>query len=454
MLLSKRIEQQMETEKVTQTYTAVSGYTSRRHNRWVQLAAGIACMGLIANLQYAWTLFVVPMDARHHWGQAAIQLAFSIFVVTETWLVPVEGWLVDRFGPRPVVIGGSICAALGWVLDAYAPSLPVLYVAAVIAGIGAGCVYGTCVGTALKWFPDKRGLAAGLTAAGFGAGAALTVIPISRMIQDSGYEHAFVFFGLLQGGCILLLATLLVRPKPPAHAAGVQRIVATKTDYTAKQMIRSPLFWVMYVLFVCVAAGGIIATAQIGPIAKEYGFATMPVSALSVTLPLLTMTLSINNLCNGFTRPLCGFISDRIGRENTMFITFLGEGMALLGLTYFGHNPYLFMACSAIVFLCYGDIFSNFPATCADTFGARYAAGNAGTLYTAKGTAAILVPVASLLSAHGGWSTVFVFFASISMLAGLSAKFILYPMRRRWILNSAVPDKVATRYPSVGRSYE
>jgi OFA family oxalate/formate antiporter-like MFS transporter len=307
-------------------------------------------------------------------GQAAIQLAFSIFIVTESWLVPVEGWLVDRFGPRPVVIGGSTCAALGWVLDAYAPRLPVLYAAGVLAGIGAGCVYGTCVGTALKWFPDKRGLAAGLT-------AALTVIPISNMIQRSGYQHAFVFFGLFQGVCILLLATLLVRPKPPAHAAGAKRIVATKTDYTAKQMVRSPLFWVMYAMFVYVAAGGIIATAQIGPIAKEYGFAAMPVSALSVTLPLLTMTLSINNMCNGFTRPLCGFISDRIGRENTMFMTFVGEGLALLGLVHFGHNPYLFMMFSGLVFMCYGDIFSNFPATCADTFGGKYAAGNRHALY-------------------------------------------------------------------------
>ena len=167
--------------------------TGWRNNRWAQLAIGIICMGLVANLQYAWTLFVVPMDAKHHWGQAAIQTAFTIFIVTETWLVPLEGWLVDKFGPRPVVIGGSICAALGWIIDANATSLVHLYIAAVIAGVGAGCVYGTCVGTALKWFPDKRGLAAGLTAAGFGAGAAVTVIPISNMIQRSGYEHTFVF---------------------------------------------------------------------------------------------------------------------------------------------------------------------------------------------------------------------------------------------------------------------
>ncbi|WP_346777898.1 oxalate/formate MFS antiporter [Paraburkholderia sp. Ac-20340] len=423
-------------------------YTARRHNRWVQLVAGIACMGLVANLQYAWTLFVVPMDARHHWGQAAIQLAFSLFIVTETWLVPVEGWLVDRFGPRPVVMGGAVCVALGWLLDAWAPVLPVLYVAAVISGIGAGCVYGTCVGTALKWFPDRRGLAAGMTAAGFGAGAALTVIPISRMIQHSGYETAFVFFGLLQGVCIMALALVMVRPKPPAHAALMKRVVATKTDYTTQQMVRAPLFWVMYAMFVCVAAGGIIATAQIGPIAKSYGFASMPVAFMSVSLPLLTMTLSINNLCNGFTRPLCGMISDRIGRENTMFITFLGEGLALLGLRYFGHDPYLFMLFSGLVFLFYGDIFSNFPATCADTFGARYAAGNAGTLYTAKGTAALLVPVATLLALHGGWNSVFEFVACIAMMAGVCAKVVLQPMRRRWIFQSAVPvaSPVETRF--------
>ncbi|WP_372342678.1 oxalate/formate MFS antiporter [Paraburkholderia megapolitana] len=425
-------------EELAQPDNAVAGaYTARRHSRWVQLAIGVICMGLVANLQYAWTLFVEPMNAQHHWGLAAIQTAFSIFIVTETWLVPIEGWLVDRFGPRPVVIGGAICAALGWVLDAYAPNLPVLYLAAMISGIGAGCVYGTCVGNALKWFPDRRGLAAGLTAAGFGAGAALTAIPIGNMIQHAGYQHAFVFFGLFQGAAILLLATLLVQPNPPAFARGIKRVVATKIDYTTGEMIRSPVFWVMYAMFVCVATGGIIATAQIGPIAKEYGFASMPMSFFAVTLPLLTMTLSVNNLCNGFTRPLCGAISDRIGRENTMFLTFLGEGLALLGLMHFGHNPTLFIVFSGLIFLFYGDIFSNFPATCADTFGSKYAAGNAGTLYTAKGTAAMLVPVASLLSAHGGWNVVFIAAACIAIAGSVSAKFVLAPMRRRWIENSA-----------------
>jgi OFA family oxalate/formate antiporter-like MFS transporter len=333
-------------------------------------------------------------------------------------------------------MGGAACAALGWILDAYAPNLPVLYLAGVISGIGAGCVYGTCVGNALKWFPDRRGLAAGLTAMGFGAGAALSVIPISNMIQTSGYQYTFTFFGLFQGICILLLGAFLVRPQPPAGAKAAKRVVATKIDYTTGQMVRAPLFWVMYAMYVGVAAGGIIATAEIGPIAKEYGFASLPVTLFGATLPLLTMTLSINNVFNGFTRPVWGSISDKIGRENTMFITFLGLGLGLLGLMHFGHNPYLFMVFAALVFMCYGDIFSNFPATCADTFGSKYAAGNAGTLYTAKGAAAMMVPVASVLHGYGGWNTVFLFSACLAISSSISAKFILTPMRRRWIHNT------------------
>ncbi|WP_233866455.1 oxalate/formate MFS antiporter [Paraburkholderia adhaesiva] len=399
-------------------------------NRWFQLVVGMVCMALVANLQYAWTLFVAPMNARHGWGEASIQLAFSIFILTETWLVPVEGWLVDKFGPRPVVAVGAVCAGLAWVLNSYATSLTTLYVSAVIAGIGAGGVYGTCVGNALKWFPDRRGLAAGLTAAGFGAGAAVTVIPIANMITRSGYESAFFFFGILQGVSILLLAFLLVKPAPRATAVAARRLVS-RVDYTPGQMVKQPVFWLMYAAFVAVAAGGLMATAQIGPIAKDWGLAKMPMTVFGATLPLLTLTLSIDNICNGFTRPLCGFISDKIGRENTMFFVFCGEGLALLGMMQFGTNPYAFMTFAALIFLFWGEIFSIFPAICADTFGSKFASANAGTLYTAKGTASLLVPVASILSARGGWSAVFVAAAVITITAGISAKFILAPMRQR-----------------------
>jgi len=391
-------------------------------------------MALVANLQYAWTLFVSPIEAKNHWGMAAIQLSFSIFILVETWLVPIEGWLVDKFGPRPVIAVGAIFAGAGWVIDAYATSLPELYFAAVVAGIGAGCVYGTCVGNALKWFPDKRGLAAGLTAAGFGAGAALTVIPIANMIRLSGYEHAFLFFGLFQGALIFILAMFMVRPKAPAGVQPKLRVVTTKVDYTSGRMIKTPVFWLIYLLFVAVAAGGLMATAQIGPIAKDYGLAKLPMTVLGfITLPLLTMTLSIDNLANGFTRPLCGFISDRIGRENTMFIVFLGEGLSMLGLMKFGHEPVAFMTFAALIFLFWGEIFSIFPAICADTFGVKFAAGNAGTLYTAKGTASLLVPLASVLSAHGNWDQVFIAAAVITIAAAVAAKFVLAPMRKRFI---------------------
>jgi OFA family oxalate/formate antiporter-like MFS transporter len=406
-------------------------------NRWFQLFIGVLCMGLVANLQYGWTLFVTPMNARHHWGESPIQVAFSIFIVTETWLVPVEGWLVDKFGPRPVVAVGALCAGAAWVMNSFATSLPMLYAAAVVAGIGAGGVSGTCVGNALKWFPDKRGLAAGLTAAGFGAGSALTVIPIANMIQKSGYEHAFFTFGILQGVLIFILAMLLVKPKPPKGLVAGKANLTNPVALTPGQMVRTPVFWVIYASFVAVAAGGIMATAQLGPIAKDFGFASMPVTLLGMTLPLLTMTLSIDNLCNGLTRPLCGLISDRIGRENTMFFIFIGEGLSLIGLMEFGHNPYWFMFFAALTFLFWGEIFSIFPALCADTFGSEYAAANAGTLYTAKGTAAMLVPLASVLSHRGGWSLVFTVAAVLTVAAGLSAKFLLQPMRRRFITGHA-----------------
>jgi OFA family oxalate/formate antiporter-like MFS transporter len=399
----------------------------------MQLIFGIICMGLVANLQYAWTLFVNPIQIKTGWALSAIQLSFSIFIVVETWLVPVEGWMVDKFGPRIVILIGSVFAATGWVLDSYATSIEMLYVAAVVAGIGAGCVYGTCVGNALKWFPDKRGLAAGLTAAGFGAGAAITVIPIGNMILSDGYEHAFLFFGLAQGAFIFLLALLMVKPTPPTGIQAMPRIVTTKVDYTSGQMIKKPLFWLIYAIFVVVAAGGLMVTAQIGPIAKDYGLAKLPMMFFGATLPLLTLTLSIDNLCNGFTRPLCGLISDRIGRENTMFFVFLGEGLAMLGLMQFGHDPYAFMTFAALIFLFWGEIFSIFPAICADTFGVKNAAGNAGTLYTAKGTASLIVPLASVLSAGGNWNVVFIVGAVVTIGAAIAAKFILAPARKRFI---------------------
>src|SRR6266513_438785 len=227
--------------------------------RWLQLLVGILCMAMIANLQYGWTLFVNPIDAKYHWGRAAIQVAFSVFVLLETWLVPVEGYLVDRFGPRLVVLAGGILCGIAWAMNAYADSLMFLYVAAAVGGLGAGAVYGTCVGNALKWFPDRRGLAAGLTAAGFGAGSALTIVPIAAMIKSSGYESTFLYFGVGQGVIVVSLSLILAAPKK-GEVPESKKVLQTRRQFRPMEVLKQPTFWVMYVMFVLVGAGGLMAT--------------------------------------------------------------------------------------------------------------------------------------------------------------------------------------------------
>src|SRR6266566_4293257 len=282
----------MEETVTTSTTEAISSRaTASEATRWGQLIFGIICMVMIANLQYGWTLFVGPIDSKYHWGRAAIQIAFTIFVLTETWLVPFEGYLIDKFGPRVMICGSGVLVGIAWVINSVADSLLLLYVGAAIGGIGAGVIYGASVGNALKWFPDRRGLAAGLTAAGFGAGSALTVIPIANMIQSSGYETAFLWFGLGQGIIVVLVGLLLRAPYPgEAPAPAAPAVQQTRRDYEWKEVLRSP-----------------------------------PVSLLGITLPALTFALSIDRVLNGLTRPFFGWVSDHIGRENTMFIAFMLE---------------------------------------------------------------------------------------------------------------------------------
>ena len=280
-------------------------------------------MVMISNLQYGWTYFVDPIDARYHWGRASIQVAFTVFVATETWLVPIEGWFVDRFGPRMVVMFGGIVVALAWTLNSFASSLPMLYLAAAIGGFGAGAVYGTCVGNALKWFADCRGLAAGLTAAGFGAGAAATVVPIIYVIRTYGYDRAFLWFGLGQGVVVLVLSQMLKAPKPgDAPPAKPRKVSQSLRDYQPMEMLRTPLFWLLYVMFVLVAASGLVVTAQVAPIARDYKIASLPVNLFFISSTVLVMAGIIDNVLNGLARPTFGWVSDHIGRENTMAIVF------------------------------------------------------------------------------------------------------------------------------------
>jgi MFS transporter, OFA family, oxalate/formate antiporter len=407
--------------------------------RWLQLFMGIVCMAMIANLQYGWTLFVNPISEKFGWTRAAIQVAFTIFVLTETWLVPFEGYLVDKYGPRPVVFFGGLLCGIGWVMNAYADSLMFLYIAAAVSGVGAGAVYGTCVGNALKWFPDRRGLAAGLTAAGFGAGSALTIIPIQAIIKSSGYDTAFLYFGIGQGIIVVLLSLGLTDPKSAISPELVKKvtpaskspaILQTRQNFRPLQVIREPVFWVMYLMFVLVGAGGLMATAQLALIAKDYKIADTPVNLIGIVLPALTFALAIDRILNGLTRPFFGWVSDQIGREKTMFIAFGLEAIGILALWQLGNNPVAFVLLTGLVFFAWGEIYSLFPSTCTDTFGSKYAAANAGALYTAKGTASLLVPLSSVLAAAtGGWHAVFIVAAIMNAVAALMAWFVLRPMR-------------------------
>ncbi len=407
-----------------------------RLGRWWQLSLGVVCMSMIANLQYGWTLFVNPIHDAHGWSLSAIQVAFTIFVLVETWLVPIEGYLVDRIGPRFVGVVAGIMVALSWVINSAADSLPLLYLGAVVGGIGAGAVYGACVGNALKWFPDRRGLAAGLTAMGFGAGSALTVFPIANMIRSQGYEATFFKFGIAQGAVVFLVSWFLRAPDAnfaarPTPIRGMQPIRA-RPDYTPLEMLRSPAFWVMFVMFILTAAGGLVATAQLTPIAKDFHVADSPVSLLGVTLLALPFALAVNRVLNGVSRPFFGWVSDHVGREHTMMIAFTLEGIFILGLSYFGASPLMFVLLTGLLFFAYGEIYSLFPAICGDAYGRRFASANAGLLYVGKGVASLFVPLSSLIAlSTAGWRGVFFIAALMNFAAALLAIFVLRPLRTR-----------------------
>jgi MFS transporter, OFA family, oxalate/formate antiporter len=410
--------------------------------RWTQLVLGIACMVMIANLQYGWTFFVPDIQKAFKWDRASIQLAFTLFVLFETWLVPVEGWFVDKYGPRLVVLFGGILCGIGWVTNSYATSLSGYYVGQIIAGIGAGAVYGTCVGNALKWFPDKRGLAAGLTAAGFGAGSALTVAPIQAMIKDSGFQATFFYFGLGQGIIIVILSLFLLAPQPGQVPQPIQsnRIAQTRRNYRPAEVIRHPIFWLMYFMFVIVGSGGLLVTANLKPIGADWKIDNVPVTLVGLTMTAVTFAATLDRILNGLTRPFFGWVSDKIGRENTMFIAFGLEGVGIYLLYLFGQNPIWFVILSGAVFFAWGEIYSLFPSTCTDTFGAQYATTNAGLLYTAKGTASLLVPLGNYVQqSSGSWDGVFLIAAAANILASLLAIAVLKPWRRRVVEQSTSP---------------
>src|SRR4051812_10517214 len=413
-------------------------------NRWVILFFSVLSMVAVANFQYGWTLFVPPLQKHLGREQSAIQVTFTVFVLLETWLVPFEGYLVDRFGPRLLVMLGGVLAGLGWVASGHAESLTALYLSYALSGLGAGVVYGTAIGSALKWFPDHRGLAAGLTAAGFGAGSALTVSPIANLINSAGYQTAFIQWGIIQGAVVVFAALFLRAPPagwlPQAWTGtpGVEQVKRRQTsvDFTSGQMAATHQFWVMYLMMTLVATGGLMATAQLNPMAVDFKVDKVPVHFLWLTLPALQFALSADRVLNGLCRPFLGWVSDHIRREMTMAVAFALEAAAIFLLIKFAPNPKLFVVFSAFTFFGWGEIYSLMPAFCGDFFGRKHATANYGFLYTAKGTASVFVPIGSALAVGKGFD----FRADVLLLIGgalaffshfLAPTLLRIPLRRK-----------------------
>jgi OFA family oxalate/formate antiporter-like MFS transporter len=418
-------------------------HPSRIPNRWIQLIAGIVAMMAIANLQYAWTLFTKPIQAHLHVSLQEVQWTIVLFVALETWLVPFEGFLVDKIGPRLMLGFGAVMVGLGWVGSGYAESIYGLYFWYGLGGIGAGAVYGGTIGNALKWFPDHRGLCVGLTAGAFGIGTATTIAPVAAMLKTSGYQHTFIFWGIIQGVVVLAASLFLARPPvgwtPPnwkAKEAIIKAKVRTSAvDMTPWQMLRQPSFYVIYVMMTMLAFGGIVVTVQLNPMASSYHVDKVVVLW---GMTALVMAITVDRILNGLTRPFWGWVSDNIGRENAIFISFILEAFAVYALLQLISRPIWFVALSGLCFFAWGNIYSLFPSITGDLYGNKWATTNYGVVYTAKGVAtAFAGPGAAWLFAKtGSWTKVFWAMIICDVIAAFMALLWLKPLARRMVSES------------------
>lgn len=385
-------------------------------NRWFQLGASLVAMVMTANLQYAWTLFVNPMRQGNGWTLAEVQWAFTLFILCQTWVQPLDGWLIGRLGPRWFITAAGVLCGVGWAGMGYAPSLPWLYALYALAGTGAAFVYSGCIGSALKWFQDRRGFAAGIIAAGFGGGTALFIPVIAFIIREGGYRSAFLWTGVAQGLVIFVVAQFLRHPAPPAVAADPARAAApvAQQQFTTAEMVRTPHFYVLYAMFVMMAIGGLMVTANAGPMAQSWG----------LTAAALTLALSLGPIAYAASRIFWGWASDQIGRERAMIVAFVLQAVALVLVLGVGHLSAVWFASTLVlVYFTWGEIFSLFPSMVGDYFGSRHATSNYATVYTAKGVASIVGGglAALLFERFGSWSAAFYGSAALALIAAALA---------------------------------
>ena len=400
-----------------------------RSRRWVQLSLGVVAMMAISSPQYVWTLFVKPLQTATGGSLASIQITFSILIVLQTWFSPAQGYLIDRFGPRRLVMAGCALSGLSWVLTAFADTVPMLYLSyGLLGGLGTGIVYVGIVGLMVRWFPDKRGFACGMAAAGYGCGAIVTTIPISDMLASSGYRQTLLVFGAILGVVGVAAASFLRSPDGETLPAAA---TVETTDYGSRQMLKAPVFWLLFAMMTMMSTGGLMVISQFAAFTKDFGIDKITMLGFAA----LPLALSLDRITNGLTRPFFGWVSDRIGRENTMAIAFIGEGAAILAMLYARQNPLLYVLLSGVVFFGWGEIFSLFPSTLTDTFGTRNATTNYGFLYMAQGIGSVLGgPVAAwIYEMQGSWMPVFALIVVMDVVTGLLALFVLKPLRQTWL---------------------
>jgi len=404
-------------------------------NRWIQLLLGVIAMMAISSPQYVWTLFTGPLNQALGATLAQLQVTFSLLIVLQTFFSPVQAYLVDRFGPRLLVAAGAILSGGSWVLAANATSLTTLYLTyGVIGGFGTGIIYVGIIGLMVRWFPDRRGLATGLAAAGYGFGAFFTSFPIDSMIKSSGYAQTLVVWGVIQA-VIGFAAALGLRVPPEGYAPAGSAGDAAKLElqvgrsYSPSEMLHNPIFYLLFVMMAMMSTSGLMVVSNVGPFANEFKVAQVPVLGMAA----LPLSLTLSRVTNGLTRPFFGWVSDHIGREATMALAFTLEAIAILVLFAFLDRPVMFVVLTGLVFFGWGEIFSLFPSTLTDTFGPKFAATNYGFLYIAQGIGSILGgPAAAYLKqASGSWTLVFALVAGLDLLTALLAVTALRAMRRR-----------------------
>src|ERR1700733_5062588 len=405
-------------------------------NRWNQLVLGVIAMMAISSPQYVWTLFTGPLNQKLGTTLAELQWTVSLLIILQTWFSPFQAYLVDRFGPRLLISVGALLSGGSWVLAAGASNLWALYLTyGVIGGFGTGIIYVGIIGLMGRWFPDRRGLAAGLAAAGYGFGAFFTSFPIDSMIKSSGYAHTLVVWGVIQA-VIGILAAQGLRLPPPDYSvrnlapAAAIATAQSKRDYSPREMLQNPIFYLLFVMMSLMSTSGLMVTSNVGPFAKEFGVADVLVLGMAA----LPLSLTLSRVTNGLTRPFFGWVSDHIGREGTIALAFSLECVAILILFAFINQPAVFVVLTGLVFFGWGEIFSLFPSTLTDTFGPKYAATNYGFLYIAQGVGSILGgPAAAYLKqATGSWTAVFIVVAVLDAVTALLAIAVLQPMRRRY----------------------